>query len=391
MWFVLYLSTLWTGAWGIGTFAHITDLHYDTEYRPGASTLGYCRGSDPGVSGKFGAQSNKCDSPLALITQTLVWIATLKPKVDIVLVSGDLARRTRGGEIRNQSAQAAELTEVSDKLRSLVAEPVILPAIGGSDLWPEGDCDLNDSQFAVLQNTTWASFLKRWMDEGNKNSFSQYGCYNVTINGFGIIVLNTEFWSFSNGVSGSSAFCDEGRVGHQVFIWAEAILMGYQQAGIKAIITGNRKYSDEHGEANGYRPQCLTRYINMSVLYEDVIIAHVYGGGHEDTSNLILNILYENRSKYPGVIHVSPAVVPVFNPSFRIYEYATAGGALPAGTITDYVQYYADILQANRALELTFMQEYRATEAYGLTDFSTASWLNFFKKNGNRPCIARKI
>lgn len=53
------------------------------------------------------------------------------------------------------------------------------------------------------------------------------------------------------------------------------------------------------------------------------------------------------------MIHTSPAVVPLYNPAARIYEYASAGDAMPAGTLKDYVQYYADVLQANRVLELS--------------------------------------
>jgi len=147
---------------------------------------------------------------------------------------------------------------------------------------------------------------------------------------------------------------------------------------MKVIITGNRKYSDEHGN-NGYRPQCLTRYLNLSATYEDVITAHLFGGAHEDTSNLITINTY-NTTKFAGVIHVSPAIVPVFNPSVRIYEYATPGDTLPPGTVTDYVQYYADVLQANKALELSYVPEYRATEAYNLPNFSTAAWVDFFNR-----------
>jgi hypothetical protein len=309
-----------------------------------------------------------------------VWIATRKPKVDFVLVTGDFARRSRADElVRNQSDQTAEIIVVSELLVSLVAEPmIVLPAIGGSDLFPEGDCGVSDPQFALLQSSIWESLLRPWLTTAeSKNNFLQYGCYNVTYNGFGIIVLNTEFWSFSNGVAGAST-CDDDRVGHKVFQWAESILEGYKQQGMKVLITGNRKYYDEYGESDGYRPKCLARYVNMSVVYESSILGHVFGGAHEDTFNLIQNNVDFFKPNVTGVVHVSPAVVPVKNPAVRIYEYATAGSGLPPGTLTDYVQYYADIVQANIAAELAFKLEYRATTAYGLPDFSTASWLSFF-------------
>lgn len=128
--------------------------------------------------------------------------------------------------------------EVSDLLDSLVAEPmIVLPTIGATDLFPEGDCQKNDTQFAKLLTTTWEPFLRPWMqDPNNQATFSQYGCYNATVEGFGVLLLNTEFWSMNNGASGSSTFCDEGHVGHQVFMWAESVIAGYRDAGMKVVI-----------------------------------------------------------------------------------------------------------------------------------------------------------
>lgn len=387
MWRLL-CTTLFVGVSGIGTFGHITDLHYDPSYKVGVSTLGYCRSTEAGSSGRFGAQSNRCDSPLALVKETLVWIATHKPKVDFLLVTGDLARRTKGGEIRNQTDQQTELTEVSDLLDSLVAEPmIVLPTIGASDLFPEGDCEKNDTQFQKLLTATWEPFLRPWLqDANNLASFSLYGCYNATVEGFGVILLNTEFWSQSNGASGSNAFCDEGHAGHQVFTWLESVITGYRDAGMKVLIAGNR-------DLNTYRPNCATLYVNMSVLYEDTILGHVYGGTHEDSFNLISNTLYPGKPKYPGVIHVSPSVLPVYNPAVRIYEFASAGDTLPVGTLKDYVQYYADVAQANRVLELAFVEEYRATTAFGLANFSTAAWFDLFNIviNGDISNPTRKL
>jgi len=202
--------------------------------------------------------------------------------------------------------------------------------------------------------------------------------------------LNTEFWSFQNGATGASAFCDDDHAGHRVFIWAESILEGYKKQGMKVLITGNRKYygNDENGEA-GYRPRCLARYTNMSVVYDDVIVGHVFGGSHEDSFNPIQNIMDSSKPNVTGVVHVSPAVVPVKNPAIRIYEYVSPGSGTP-GTLTDYVQYYVDIVQANLIAQLTYKEEYRATTAYSLPDFSTLSWLSLFNRMETDAVLKRK-
>jgi hypothetical protein len=318
-----------------------------------------------------------------------VWIAKHKPKVDFVLVTGDFARRIRGDELRNQSDQIMEMNAVSQLLNDLVSDPmIVLPAIGPSDLWPEGDCAEDDPQFSQLATSTWEPFLRR-LDTASKNSFLKYGCYNITHDGFGIIVLNTEFWSFQNGADGASTFCDDTRVGQRVFAWAESILEGYKKQGMKVLITGNRKYYDEYGEQAGYRPRCLARYTNMSVVFDDVIVGHVFGGSHEDSFNLIQNIMDISKPNVTGVVHVSPAVVPVKNPAIRVYEYVSPGSGVP-GTLTDYVQYYADVVQANLISQLIYKEEYRATTAYSLPDFSTLSWLSLFNRMETDAALKRK-
>lgn len=391
MWRLVYLFAFFAQLAWAGSFAHITDLHYDSQYKVASSSLGYCRSTEAGNSGRFGNQGNRCDSPLSLIKETLVWVATHKPKVDFVLVTGNFARRTRGEETRNSTDHLQEITAVSDLLSSLVAEPMaVLPAIGGSDLFPEGDCQLNDPQFAQFAKPEmWGGFLRPWLTspESSQN-FLSYGCYNATINNVGVVVLNTEFWSSSNGAVDASV-CDEGRAGHQVFLWAEKVLEGYKQAGMKAIITGNRKYYDEYAD-NGYRPRCLARYVNMSVVYEQTIVGHLFGGSYEDSFGLIQNNVDFFKPNVTGVILVSPAVVPVKNPAVRVYEYATSGSTLPIGTLTDYVQYFADIIKANAIAELTFQEEYRATKAYELLDLSTSSWLSFFTKKESNTAMKQK-
>jgi len=361
---------------GAGTFAHITDLHFDMHYKLGVDTLGYCRGSTPGESGRYGTRSNRCDSPESLIRETLVWITTRKPRVDFVLVSGDLARRAKVEVNPNETWQ--ELDTASELLHNIVGNPVrIIPSIGGSDLTPESTCNQSDPQFERLLNGTWEPFLREFLDAGNRASFLQWGCYNVTLRefGLGIIVLNTEFWAKENDYS-EQLDCEPERVGGKIFTWADNLLQDYARQGLKVIITGNRKfYTDD--ASDGYRPAtlrgCDQLYVKLATDHRDTIAAHIFGGSHEDSFRLIANNVDVTKPNVSGVVLVSPAVVPVYNPAIRVYEYSTS-----TGIITDYVQYFADLEAANAPnADLRFVEEYRATTAYGLPSFDLSSWIAF--------------
>jgi len=186
-----------------------------------------------------------------------------------------------------------------------------------------------------------------------------------------------------------SNVCGVDRTGTKIFQWAESILEGYKAQGMKVLLTGNRKFYVEDGEGDGYRTECANRYMNMSTTYEAVIAGHVFGGAHEDSFYLIQNKFSVLQSNISGVVLVSPAVVPVKNPAFRVYEYAQ-DGPQPKGTLVDYVQYYADLNQANAALDLSFQEEYRATTAYELPDLSTQSWLNFYMRLETDAAMKKK-
>lgn len=105
------------------------------------------------------------------------------------------------------------------------------------------------------------------------------------------------------------------------------------------------------------------------------------------------------------VIQVSPSILPVYHPSFRIYQYEVnpdedndndddddddedddeddgEDELLPHGTLLGYFQYFANLtkwnnLNTNRPLE--YELEYSTREAYGMEDLTVESYFEFAK------------
>jgi hypothetical protein len=64
-----------------------------------------------------------------------------------------------------------------------------------------------------------------------------------------------------------------------------------------------------------------------------------------------------------------PSVIPLFNPSLRIYSYSPSTAVL-----SDYIQYYANLSQANQVGKLEYVKEYTARETYGMTSLVISEW-----------------
>lgn len=102
------------------------------------------------------------------------------------------------------------------------------------------------------------------------------------------------------------------------------------------------------------------------------------------------------------VIQVSPSVIPVYNPTVRIYEYEINPDDIleddddsedddeddeddlkPHGTLLGYSQYFANLTKWNHQKEptakLQYELEYTTQEAYGMQDLTVESYFQFAK------------
>ncbi|KDN50962.1 hypothetical protein RSAG8_00591, partial [Rhizoctonia solani AG-8 WAC10335] len=80
-----------------GRFIHITDMHPDGYYLPGASISSSCHSKkprkEPERAGKYGAPGTDCDAPISLINSTLEWVEKeWADRIDFVIWTGDNAR-----------------------------------------------------------------------------------------------------------------------------------------------------------------------------------------------------------------------------------------------------------------------------------------------------------
>lgn len=159
-----------------------------------------------------------------------------------------------------------------------------------------------------------------------------------------IISLNTLYFFKNNYLAPSCR--SNSSPGSLQLNWLESELKDTRGKKAKAIIIGHIPPIDIF-----YHDDCLEKYLNVIHSFTNIISFQSFGHIHMDYSFIL---------KYYGMpvgfALISPALSPVFNPSYRIYEISGINGSF-----LDYHQFYAPLSDQ----EFYFRREYSCQEAFG--------------------------
>ncbi|KAI8916511.1 Metallo-dependent phosphatase-like protein [Powellomyces hirtus] len=292
-----------------GRFLHITDMHLDPYYQEGATITSAChwlpeaeKGERPvfgprrkqgkeGIAGRYGAAGSGCDSPLALVNETMRFVHdVLRPKgIDFVVWTGDSARHDSDAaiartpsDIKSINALAVEylvqtFLQPSDSAGEAKTVPII-PNIGNNDIWPHNDLAFTSGRtnptlhfYSVL----WARFIpKEQIPE-----FLEHGNFVVEPTpGVLVASINTMYLSDANRMVGD---CEpkgfEGnapvRAGDVVLHWLQTkVLERARKEGKVAYLIG-------HVPPNplNYFDNCYESFAHLMIEYSEEVVGQFYG------------------------------------------------------------------------------------------------------------------
>ena len=314
------------------TFAHITDLHFDLEYKQGAATdCGLplcCRAEYPGTgsAGPFGDYN--CDIPYATLASGIEAISALKP--DFVLWTGDNPPHNVWNQ--SQAYNMQYITEANALLENYFKPGVtaVYPTLGNHGCYP-----VNIYQFG---NEAWltdpiAKMWYPWLNSQAESTIKAFGGYSVLHGNTNlrIIALNTQacnnlnFWFLQNVTD----------PGNQVE-WLQGQLAAAESAGEQVYIIGHIPIGDS---------DCLSqwgyRYKALMDRYQFTVRGQFFGHTHND--HVKVNRGFFDNSPI-SVQWIAPSLTTYtnLNPSFRIYA-ADSNTWLPV----NYYQYRLNLTQAN--------------------------------------------
>lgn len=172
-----------------------------------------------------------------------------------------------------------------------------------------------------------------------------------------VISLNTLYF-FKNNILSSE--CDsEFSPGNIQIKWLKSELRAAQDQCAKVIIIGHVPPIKVF-----YYKTCLNEYFKAIHNYSSIISFQCFGHTHIDD----FLILKSQDLELPiGFALISPALSPVFNPSYRIYELSKTNGSL-----VDYHQYYANL----NTPSISYKKEYSFQEEFGNGQLNFEYFLN---------------
>lgn len=457
-----------------GRFLHITDLHPDPFYKPGSLHDEMCH-SGSGSAGVYGDAILGCDAPMALVEDTLLWISEkFADKIDFVVWTGDNVRHDNDRRHPRTETDIFRLNEAIAHLMKTHFGDLPVPSLGNNDVYPH-------NLFAPGPTLQTREFFKIWrpfVPQAQMNVFNRgvYFFKEVVPGQLAVLSINTLYLFDSNPLVDS---CDRKKdPGYLLFKWLGNVLEELRKRDMKVWLTGHVPPTPKN-----YDMSCLRKYIAWSHEYRDIIVGGLYGhmnidhfvpldakladtdsveadtdtlaqlysvfnpefspihteggvpnGKVEYMNTLRLEMYGKIKSKAKAgehgerynIVHVSPSVVPTFNPGFRVWEYNITGlkkraskdwtaffaevdkiwdpeytgsddtvpprmpKKRPLGpayveqlfTPVRYLQYYLDLEAVNKGGEFAYKVEYTTDGAYGMRLLVVAEWLKLGRRLG---------
>jgi sphingomyelin phosphodiesterase acid-like 3 len=369
-----------------GLFWHLADIHLDPDYVQGGDPLQpqgenchYLQKDPKGPkAGPYGDFS--CDAPITLVKSALNFMQTIP--TDFILYTGDSAPHDIYTMV-NRSFIENSNKNIANLLLKAFPNMEVFPSIGNHDVFPVD----NAKPGPYWLYTDLALLWKHWLNSESLKTFLKGGYYSQLTRSnrsLRIVSLNTILW-LSENVNATNYGSDPA----DQFNWLQETLHYSRKNSEKVYIIG-------HSPPGGYEQSIKymnlwdiynEQLLNIISQYSDVITGLIFGHTHIDSFRLLKSNTSEN---FQVVLNIAPSLTPWRNgwtndtgnnPGLRLFKYNATDS-----TIINHYQFFANLTKANLLGRIDWKMEYDAVRAYGLKDYSVASWsklLNLFSKEIN--------
>ncbi|GAA5973924.1 hypothetical protein JCM21900_004999, partial [Sporobolomyces salmonicolor] len=303
---------------------HISDVHVDRQYLPGASTVCSkvicCRDygqNSVGDSVQFpaGEFGNKhCDAPEALVESMFQAIDEFAPNKSFSIFTGDVVE---------SAVWAVDQPGVSEDLHlwNEDMQAPSYPVFGNHDIAPVNSFPRETSPTGRESQWVYEIAARDWKKWIGRKAAEQVkkmsGCYARVHPGteLKIISVNTNYWYKQNFWLYDSDIPIWDPNG--ILTWMAHELDLAEQAGQRAWIIGHMPWGkvDAMRDQSNYANQIFQRY-------HRTIAAHFYGHSHVDEFEIAYPDYNDRRADTAnGIAYISGALTPTSgNPVFRIYD-----------------------------------------------------------------------
>jgi sphingomyelin phosphodiesterase len=338
-------------------FLHITDLHFDLDYKEGSNEncdIPQCCREGTGNAGHWG--SYKCDLPFRTFENLLS--SASRQDIDFVLWTGD----TPPHDIWSQSReyQLQYINTATEYIQKYFDVPVY-PALGNHGCFPVNVFDYGNEQWLTQD---LADKWSVWLDDAAKDTLSKYGYYSIKHKNTNLrmVILNSASYNDQNWnlIKNST---DPGE--HIQWLWRE--LDAAEKNNEIVYIVGHIPTKNTNLSTWTYH------YTALIERYHHIIRGEFFGHNHNDDISIVKDV---SSGKPISVQYITPSATTYteLNPSYRIFEADSE-----TSVITNFYQYRLNLAAANLQpnSEPEFELAYDALSEYSLPNLKPATLFNW--------------
>ncbi|XP_059171995.1 sphingomyelin phosphodiesterase-like [Physella acuta] len=362
-------------------FLHLTDIHWDFDYRQGANPLCgeplCCRASDnstahtlsSSTAGRYG-DFNQCDAPVDLLVSLFKHLSTIKDQFDYIIMTGDVPAH----DVWNQTKtdQIAHVAALDKLFSQYLPDKPVYSCIGNHESTPvnsfppPGISGHNmDWLYGALANS-WG----KWLSQSAIDTILSCGGYSFSpYPGFRIISINNNYCNNQNWwlLINATDPCN-------VLHWLVAELQKAEDKHEKVHMLMHIPPGD-----GGCLKAWSWNYYKIVNRYENTIVNQFYGHSHHDWFQMFYD--ETNFQRPVGFGFVAPSITPGsnINPIFRIY---TMDGNYTGSSwaVLDYDSIYLNLTEANQSGYPTWKYSYSPKKLYNMTSLYAADWNNLINR-----------
>ncbi|KAG9328981.1 hypothetical protein JZ751_021841 [Albula glossodonta] len=354
----------------LGTFWHITDLHWDPTYTVTDNPEGVCasNGARPVTNaGKFGHYL--CDSPWNLINSSIYAMKDILPDPDFIVWTGDDTPHVPNEQL-GVEAVVSIIGNITQIIKQVFPDTKVYSALGNHDYHPKSQ--LPPGPNSIYEQTT--QLWQDWLEPESLHTFRAGGFYTERLlnrTGFRVLVLNTNLYYDQNNHTKNM----DDPAGQ--FSWADDILTSAASNNEKVYIVGHVPpgFFEKKRHKPWFRPNFNRRYLDLVQRHHAVIAGQFFGHHHTDT----FRMFKDSKGTPINVMFLTPGVTP-----WKTTLPGVADGANNPG-IRDMVTYYLNLTHAN-VVRARWEKEYRLTEAFQVPDASAASMHRVLERMATDHC-----
>ncbi|KAH8271353.1 hypothetical protein KR018_007389 [Drosophila ironensis] len=364
---------------------HLTDIHYDPEYKAGSSAVCdepmCCRddlaaGADSSGAAGFWGDYRDCDTPRATIVSAFEHIRD-NHKVQWIYHTGDVPPHNVWSTTKQGNLDM--LTEIDDLMAEYFPGTPIYPCLGNHEPHPAnvfGHDEVPDSlKVDWLYQHVW-SLWKKWLPAEAEATVLQGGYYTTTpIEGHRIVALNSmdcylyNWWLYYN------ATLIKGQLQ-----WFHDTLLAAETAGETVHVLTHIPSGD--GDCWS---EWATEYNRVLTRFSNIITGVFSGHTHKDE----MNLHYSDEGHATVINWNGGSLTPYThtNPNYRIYELSESNWQ-----VLDHYTYKCNLTEANLTPDVQpkWELEYQFTKEF-TEDTSPAGIDRLLEDMAENPALLRKF